>query len=129
VRDTSEKAWSAARKQYPDSPEGAEIRDYFVQTSDSVWVKELGKEIQVPAGHPYWLGPYKNNQAACPFLVGNREDVAFELSRYINMGLRTFLVESPQSNEDAEQMTCAFDLARQFAADGVKDQAAPQSPA
>ena len=105
VRETSEEAWSAARARYPDNPIGQEIRDYFVSVSDSVWVRELGKDVQVPPGHPYWLGPYKNFQAACPFLVGTKQVVASELAGYIEMGLRTFLIEDPESDEDAEQIT------------------------
>lgn len=114
VRETSEEAWSAARARYPDSPIGQEIRDYFVSVSDSVWVKELGKDVQVPPGHPYWLGPYKNFQAACPFLVGSKQIVAFELAGYIEMGLRTFLIEDPETDEEAEQITSTFELAEQI---------------
>lgn len=114
ARDSAEKAWNAARNRYPENPAGAEIREYSVQISDSVWVRELAKEVHVTEGHPYWLGPYRNNQAACPFLVGAMEEVAFELAGYIEMGLRTFLVEDAESDSDSEQIMTAFKLAEEI---------------
>jgi alkanesulfonate monooxygenase len=114
-RDTSETAWEAARKRYPSDSAGAEIREYSTSVSDSVWVRELARNISVPPEHPYWLGPYRNNQAACPFLVGDWNDVASELAGYIGMGLRTFLIESPADDEDAAHITNAFAVAQKRA--------------
>ncbi|NTG39379.1 LLM class flavin-dependent oxidoreductase [Agrobacterium rhizogenes] len=111
ARSSSEDAWAAATKLYPANSIGEEVRRYFTRVSDSIWVKKLGKEISLPPGHPYWLGPYKTNQAACPFLVGKREDVARELAGYMKLGLRTFLVEQVESEIDAEEIRIVFDLA------------------
>ncbi|HLJ88851.1 MAG TPA: LLM class flavin-dependent oxidoreductase [Candidatus Angelobacter sp.] len=114
TRDSSDKAWDDARKRFPENPAGVEVRQYSISISDSVWVKELGKEVHVPEGHPYWLGPYRNNQAACPFLVGAKEVVALELADYIELGHRTFLIENTESDEDAEQIGNAFKLAEEI---------------
>jgi alkanesulfonate monooxygenase len=110
-RETSEEAWNIARKRYPADPEGAEVREYFQTISDSVWVKELGQVKRTPAGHPYWLDPYKNGQTSCPFLVGDKNTVAKELAGYMHMGLRTFLVENAADSEDATHITEALRLA------------------
>jgi alkanesulfonate monooxygenase len=114
VRETSEAAWQAAQRRFPESQAGAALRDYFVGVSDSVWVKELGKDVQVTAGHPYWLGPYKNGYSACPFLVGKHEDVAAQLAGYMDMGIRTFLLETPESDADADHISAAFKRAEQL---------------
>lgn len=111
VRDTSEEAWQTARRRYPDNPAGAAIRDYASRISDSVWVKELNREISTPEGHPYWLGPYRNAQSSCPFLVGSMSDVARELESYLRIGLRTFLLERPEDVEDSQRISAVFDLA------------------
>jgi alkanesulfonate monooxygenase len=115
ARGTSEAAWIAARGRFPENPVGAKIRDYFSHVSDSVWVKELNALKPLPGAQTYWLGPFKNNQAACPFLVGSFEAVAAELAGYIRLGLRTFLLEHPLDDEDADQISMVFQLAGQIA--------------
>jgi len=117
VRDTAAEAWAVAHGRYPDNPNGEEMRDYFMKVSDSVWVKELGRAVDIPVGHPYWLGPYRQFYAGCPFLVGSVEDVASELACYIDLGLRTFLLELLLSDEDGEYISAAF----RRAADILKD--------
>jgi len=114
-RPTVDQAWEVANTRFPANEVGAQLRNYFVSVSDSVWVAELGREIKVPEGHPYWLGPYKHNYAQCPYLVGDRSAVAAELAGYIRMGLRTFLVDEPQDDDDALNITETFALAQQMA--------------
>lgn len=108
ARDTAAEAWNIARTRYPADPLRTEVRKYYVKISDSVWVKELNREVKVPEGHPYWLDPYRNNYSACPFLVGSIAEVSSELASYIRLGIRTFLIESPWNDEDAENVGKAF---------------------
>ncbi|WP_217578058.1 LLM class flavin-dependent oxidoreductase [Mesorhizobium sp. GbtcB19] len=119
-RGTAEDAWAVARSRYPDDELGREMREYYTRVSDSVWVKELGSEVSVPEGHPYWLGPYKNGQASCPFLVGAREDIARELIGYFKMGLRTFLVDDPPTDEDAFEIQSVFTIAEEAFVRGTR---------
>lgn len=120
-RAAADDAWAIARSRYPDDELGREMREYYTRVSDSVWVKELGVEVTIPAGHPYWLGPYKNGQASCPFLVGAREDIARELIGYFKMGLRTFLVDDPRTDEDASEIQSVFAMAEEAFAKGAAD--------
>jgi len=114
VRQSTAEAWAVAHRMYPADPIGVEIRDYFTSISDSIWVKELARDIDVSFGHPYWLGPYRSGRCACPFLVGSLPDVANELAKYMQMGLRTFLLEQPEDDEDAGWVTKAFALAERI---------------
>jgi alkanesulfonate monooxygenase len=111
-RDTNDQAWAHANKRFPPNPEGALMREFSTGVSDSAWVKELNKEISVPAGSPYWLGPFKNFLAACPYLVGDEATLVKELLKYIDLGLRTFLLETPESAEDSKRVTALFEAAR-----------------
>lgn len=120
-RAKAQDAWSVARSRYPDDELGREMREYYIRVSDSVWVKELGSEVTVPEGHPYWLGPYKNGHASCPFLVGSREDIARELIGYFKMGLRTFLLDDPPTDEDAFEIQSVFAMAEEAFASGISD--------
>jgi alkanesulfonate monooxygenase len=116
VADTPSRAWEIARQRYPTGDsEMREIRQYATSISDSVWVKELDKEVLVPPGHPYWLGPYHYCHTACPFLVGDEDDVSSEIANYLRMGLRTFLLERPANGEESRRITRVFELARERA--------------
>ncbi|HTE39528.1 MAG TPA: LLM class flavin-dependent oxidoreductase [Steroidobacteraceae bacterium] len=112
VRNARDEAWATAKRRYPPSKDGAIIRQYSDSLSDSTWVKELGKAVAIPEGHPYWLGPYRNYQTSCPFLVGDFEEVVTELAAYVRLGIRTFLLEQPEDFEDSNLISRAFNLAR-----------------
>jgi alkanesulfonate monooxygenase len=59
VRETSQEAWAVAQRRFPFSPTGAAIREFATQMSDSRWNRELGKDSNVPLGHPYCIQPFK----------------------------------------------------------------------
>ena len=111
ARPKSGDAWDLARQRFPESSKGQLIHKVAVGISDSVWVKELEREIVVPEGHPYWLGPYKNYQLFCPLLVGSWEDVAEELANYIQLGFKTLLLEVPMDADDSMQINHVLELA------------------
>lgn len=118
-RPTSEAAWAIARARFPENPDGAQVREIASQVSDSVWVKELSKTVSVPDGHPYWLGPYRNYQSSCPFLVGSFDDVSRELAAYMKAGIGTFLLETPRDPADSETISAVFRSARALALRGA----------
>jgi alkanesulfonate monooxygenase len=111
ARPKSGDAWDIARRRFPETPNGQLIHKVAAGLSDSVWVKELEREIVVPEGHPYWLGPYKNYQLFCPLLVGSWEDVAQELANYIHLGFKTLLLEAPMDADDSRQINHVLELA------------------
>lgn len=112
VRDSAEEAWSSAKRRFPESREGALIREYSSKISDSAWVKALTETVSNRGA--YWLSPFKHYQSACPFLVGSIEEVANELAAYIQAGFRTFLMEIPENADDAQRITHVFTLATQL---------------
>jgi alkanesulfonate monooxygenase len=109
VRESSEEAWSSAKRRFPESHERSAIRAYSSKISDAVWVKTLTETTERGA---YWLSPFKHFQSNCPFLVGSMEEVASELAAYIQAGFRTFLIEVPESSEDTKRITHVFNLAK-----------------
>ena len=48
--------------------------------SDSVWHKELTGVDQSHETSPYWLVPFQNYKAMCPYLVGTYDEVGAELA-------------------------------------------------
>jgi alkanesulfonate monooxygenase len=117
VRETSQEAWAVAQRRFPFSPTGAAIREFATQMSDSRWNRELGKDSNVPLGHPYCIQPFKNYFAHSPFLIGSFEDVARELAIYLRAGLTTFLLEIPESAEDSRRITEVFAAANKVVRD------------
>ena len=57
-------------------------------------LSEMGK-LPLSELNPYWLGPFINYKTFCPCLVGSYERVAAELSRYIALDYRTFILDIP----------------------------------
>ena len=112
ARESHESAWLAALKRYPEDQDRARLRQVATNVSDSVWVKELNRAIDVRVGHPYWLGPFKNYYAPCPFLVGSCNEVIAELVEYIGLGIRTFLLVQPEDEEDYGRVNEIFRAAQ-----------------
>jgi alkanesulfonate monooxygenase len=110
VRESSEEAWRVAKKRFPESKDGAMIREYSSQISDSSWVKALNGAVSENGG-VYWLSPFKHYQSNCPYLVGSMDEVAAELAAYIRTGFKTFLIDFPENAEDARRITQIFKLA------------------
>jgi alkanesulfonate monooxygenase len=115
ARETTEAAWRTARQRYPESEDRVKLRQMTSSLSDSVWVKDLSREISLPTGSPYWLGPFKNLHAPCPFLVGSCREIVTELVEYVRLGIRTFLLVEPEDEEDYARISAIFSAAHKQA--------------
>lgn len=73
-----------------------------MKTSDSHWHKQLSKQKERPAGEesPYWMRPFHTYKTFCPYLVGSYEQIASEVSGYIAMGHRTFVLDIPSCEQE-----------------------------
>jgi alkanesulfonate monooxygenase len=68
--------------------------------------------------NPYWLVPFRNYKAVCPFLVGSYDRVADEVARYVDAGYQTFILDVPASVEEMQHTGEVFErvLARSLVA-------------
>jgi alkanesulfonate monooxygenase len=113
AREDDAEAWTVARTRFPDERKGQVTHALAMKVSDSHWHRELtefGKHAP-SAQNPYWLGPFENYQTFCPYLVGSYSTVADELARYIDLGIRTFIVDIPPNAEELEHTAVAFEQA------------------
>ena len=113
AREDDVKAWTIARARFPEDRKGQVTHALAMKVSDSHWHRELtefGKH-SLSAENPYWLGPFENYQTFCPYLVGSYSTVAGELARYIDLGIRTFIVDIPPDAEELEHTAVAFEQA------------------
>lgn len=106
-------AWSAARERYPEDRKGQLTHQLAMKVSDSSWHRQLSDlgNAQPENENPYWLVPFQNYKAICPFLVGGYDRVADELARYVDAGFRTFILDVPPVEEEMEHIGIVFERA------------------
>jgi alkanesulfonate monooxygenase len=114
ARETQDEAWAVAHQRYPADRKGQLAHQLATKVSDSVWRRQLAERAArgAPAARdPYWLGPFENYKAVCPFLVGSHAQVAGVLARYLEAGYRTFILDVPASREDLQHAGTVFERA------------------
>lgn len=114
ARDSAEEAWRVARDRFPEDRRGELKHQLAMKVSDSHWHRALSAQDEGSESEasPYWLGPFKQGQTFCPYLVGDHETVGAELSRYMAAGFATFILDIPPDREELEHTGAAFEHAR-----------------
>jgi alkanesulfonate monooxygenase len=114
ARASDEEAWRVARERFPEDRKGQLTHQLAMKVSDSAWHKQLSTMAERPPSpdNPYWLVPFQNYKTFCPYLVGSYRTTAKELSRYIALGYRTFILDIPPEERELEHMHIAFQWAR-----------------
>jgi alkanesulfonate monooxygenase len=122
ARSADDEAWAAARARYPEDRKGQLAHQMAMKVSDSSWHRQLSALAQAApqaqAQNPYWLVPFENYKAVCPFLVGSYERVAHEVARYVEAGYGTFILDVPPNREELRHAGKVFEraVARRLAA-------------
>ena len=113
ARSTHDKAWNDARIRFPDIRSGELSHQMANKISDSEWHKSLSNQngYDKTEESVYWLGPFKHYHTFCPYLVGDFEEVARELSGYLQVGCSTCILDIPVSEIDLYSTLRVFDQA------------------
>ncbi len=113
ARSKDTEAWSVARARYPEDRKGQLTHQLAMKVSDSSWHRQLSELGKTESGteSPYWLVPFQNYKAVCPFLVGSYDRVAEEVARYVDVGYRTFILDVPASVEEMRHTGVVFERA------------------
>ena len=113
ARPQDAEAWTTARARYPEDRKGQLTHQLAMKVSDSAWHRQLSELGNAQPGNenPYWLVPFQNYKAICPFLVGSYDRVADEVARYVDAGYRTFILDVPASVEEMEHVGAVFERA------------------
>jgi alkanesulfonate monooxygenase len=103
-------AWQIAHQRFPPDRRGQLQHEIAIRVSDSAWQKTLGALAaqECKPDNPYWLWPFKNYQTFCPYLVGDYEVVATEISKFLNLGYRTFILDIPRDRNDLDMASEVF---------------------
>ena len=118
AREESRDAWQVAHERFPPSRKGQLIHQMARKASDSRWHQELSElaENRASTADPYWLVPFENYSSMCPYLVGSHDEVGECVSRYLELGYRTFLLDIPRQAADLAHARLAFAAATKKAA-------------
>ena len=113
ARPRESDAWDVARARFQGDRRGQLTRQLAEKVSDSVWHKQLAGLERHEEGSVYWLAPFQNYQAMCPYLVGSYSQVAEEMARYFTAGYRTVILDTPPDPDDLAHTFAVFDAALQ----------------
>ncbi len=113
ARSEDAEAWSVARARFPEDRKGQLTHQLAMKVSDSSWHRQLSdiKNTGSETENPYWLVPFQNYKAMCPYLVGSYDRVADEVARYVDVGYRTFILEAPVSPDEMRHTGVVFERA------------------
>lgn len=113
ARDSDDEAWGIADQRFPEDRKGELTHQLAMKVSDSLWHKQLSETADHLRARrsTYWLRPFEVYKTFCPYLVGGYDPVADELSRYIALGYRTFILDVPPNEEDLRHIRVTFDRA------------------
>lgn len=113
ARETEDEAWEIAEQRFPEDRKGELTHQLAMRVSDSLWHRQLSETANKTRAmrSTYWLRPFEQYKTFCPYLVGSYEPVGNELSRYISLGYRTFILDIPAAQEELQHASTAFDRA------------------
>ena len=113
ARSEDAEAWSVARARFPEDRKGQLTHQLAMKVSDSSWHRQLSElgNAGSEAENPYWLVPFQNYKAMCPYLVGSYERVADEVAHYVDVGYRTFILDAPASQDEIRHTGVVFERA------------------
>ena len=118
AREDETTAWEVAHQRFPEERRGQIVRQLATKLSDSSWHKQLSQRAETTGDddNTYWLVPFQNYKTMCPYLVGSYQRIADELTRYIQIGFKTFILDIPASEEELHHTKIVIDRASMQAA-------------
>jgi alkanesulfonate monooxygenase len=110
ARPDEAEAWRVAHGRFPADRKGQLTHQLAMAFSDSSWHRQLSEmsKNRTSNPNPYWLVPFENYKTFCPYLVGSYDRVAEEVSRYMAVGYRTFILDIPPDQEELRHTGVVF---------------------
>ncbi|MFF1779372.1 LLM class flavin-dependent oxidoreductase [Streptomyces virginiae] len=114
ARDSSDEAWRTARRRFPADPMGEEVHEIAAETVESRWHQNLSADAfrSHEPRDAYWLYPFRAYKTFCPYLVGSYEEVGALLARYLDLGVRTLILDEIVEEDDLHHTMRALRHAR-----------------
>ncbi|KYD08562.1 Alkanesulfonate monooxygenase [Heyndrickxia sporothermodurans] len=108
ARPDANDAWEVARDLFPQSRIQSIQTIVHSKKSQSHWIKKMaelaaGQEVYDDV---YWMGAY--SRKFNPYLVGDYDQIASYLEKYLKLGVRTLIVAGPYTEEEFEHRNKVF---------------------
>lgn len=115
ARHNHDEAWKEAHERFPATRIGEISHQLAQKTSDSEWHKKLSNQNGDDKPHDaepvYWLGPFEHYHTFCPYLVGSYDEVAKAISKYLDAGCKTCIIDTPVSDIELHSTMQVFSRA------------------
>lgn len=130
TRSETSEAWQAAQRHFPEDTLKQSMLDFSMNNTDSVWKRRLKIAADQPdkSDTGYWLAPFRNFMADCPYVVGDYQQVAELLANLIVQGIDCFVLDIPAHEEEFQHIHAAFALAKLMLAQRGKPAIALPAP-
>ncbi|OGA28722.1 MAG: alkanesulfonate monooxygenase [Betaproteobacteria bacterium RIFCSPLOWO2_02_FULL_65_24] len=114
ARRTEQQAWAVAEARFPGDRRGQIAHQLAMKVSDSHWHKQLSDTVAENGMRQgaYWMWPFENYKTFCPYLVGDYDQVAEQISLYVGAGYRTYILDIPPSREELDHVHRVFEHMR-----------------
>jgi alkanesulfonate monooxygenase len=110
TRPQEAEAWKAARALFPEDPLGQSVLEFSMKNTDAEWKwrMKLAAEGASVARHGYWLEPFRNFKADCPYFVGDSGQVASLIVSLVQRGIDTVILDIPPHEEEFHHIDLAL---------------------
>jgi alkanesulfonate monooxygenase len=109
-------AWASAEHLFPEDRRGARVQELTMKNTDSVWKQRMFKAAQLgeSARPGYWLRPFRDFKADCPYFVGSHDEAGALLAALVRGGIRHIILDIPCAEEEFANVERAFRCAQEI---------------
>jgi alkanesulfonate monooxygenase len=110
TRNSEAQAWEVAHRLFPEDKVGQQILDHSMINTDSVWKRRMKAAISLEnsSNQGYWLEPFRNFEADCPYFVGDYTQVSELIVQLVCRGVRVVILDIPYHEEEFYHIDLAF---------------------
>ncbi len=110
TRPREAEAWEAARALFPEDPLGQSVLELSMRNTDAEWKwrMKMVAEGAAAARQGFWLEPFRNFKADCPYFVGDHAQVAALINSLVQRGIDTLILDVPPHEEEFHHIDLAL---------------------
>jgi len=110
AREDEQRAWYAAQQRFPEDKVGQFVLSESMHNTDSQWKRrlQLAATQQSSALPGFWMLPFRNMQADCPYFVGSHERAAALVAALVRAGIHTFVLDIPLDEQEFNHTARVF---------------------
>jgi alkanesulfonate monooxygenase len=118
TREDGDEAWEVAERLFPADKSGQRMQTFSMGNTDSVWKQRMmmAAKLEEGAREGFWLEPFRNFKADCPYFIGSREATATLIAGMVRNGVRHIILDVPRVEREFAEIKEACALAGELLA-------------